>query len=206
MCLVITSFELTSINSFAIPASEYTTYKPFIDSHYTASEIQVFKEEIDGKSEYKGRHESTEGTLYKSAITDKEILYYLDVFKHKPIYLDTMDRYINPHVYKKYKIEAYEDLDIIEKGQMGHGSLERVDAVDEQGESYKEVEYRYLGYTESGEPITNDFYPADFKNTTAVNTRTYKTTPNAAVTWKEFREKKIPLWSTVSTYEHQPKK
>lgn len=171
--------------SFALSESIYTTYKASIESKYTETERQAFKVRIDDLSEYKGRNESQNNTLYTSDITIEQILYYLLEYKglaQDPSGYDT--RKINPYVYKKYKVIAYEELSVIEKDRAGHGSYERVDTAEG-----KELEYRYLGYTDAGIKITNDFYPADFKSGTDPRSRTYNTTSKATESWMSFIDK-----------------
>lgn len=171
--------------SFALNTSIYTTYKTTIESKYSEAERQTFKTRIDNLSEYKGRNEKQEGTLYESDITLEQILYYLNQYKNIKLENTDDSLRLNPYVYKKYKIIAYDEVGVIEGNQAGHGSFERVDTVEG-----KEVEYRYLGFTESGTPITNDFYPADFSSGTDPLARTYATTSEAKGSWEVFNLKK----------------
>lgn len=171
--------------SFAMNNSIYSTYKELIESKYTEAERLVFKETIDELIEYKGRKESKEGTLYASDITEEQILYYLIEYKGKRVDLkDDNNKKINPYVYKKYKILAYDDIGVIEGSKTGNGSFEEVTTVEGV-----EREYRYLGYSKTSTLITNDFYPADFKSGTDPLTRNYKPASDALGSWKSFNNK-----------------
>ncbi|MBN2899957.1 MAG: hypothetical protein JXO44_14405, partial [Clostridia bacterium] len=191
LCLAMGYGDYFSRPSFAVSSDIYSTYKSEIESTYTEEEMLSFKQTIDDALSYQGRNADLwdKVELYRETdISMEEILYYLDVYKNESIRADDRKRLLNPHVYKKYKVVAYEDLSIIEQDQMGHGSVEMVDAVDENGDPYKEKEYRYLGYAADGTIITNDFYPADFKSGTPAESRTYKTSSEAPGSWAEFND------------------
>lgn len=173
--------------AFAMSSDIYTTYKASVEAQYSEAERLAFKEKIDDLSKYKGRNESIADTLYYASailepveISIEQILYYLIEYKKNQVVNDD-GKWLNPYIYQKYKIVAYDDLEIIEKEQRGHGSFERVDAL-----GTKELEYRYLGYSDADIEITNDFYPADFKSGTDPLTRTYKSDSEATASWTAF--------------------
>ncbi len=173
---------------FAMSSDMYTTYKASVESKYSEAERLAFKEKIDGLEAYKGRNESLDGTLYKaSEISIEQILYYLTEYKSVEL-RSTYDesKRLNPYIYQKYKIIAYDYLSVIEKEQRGHGSFERVDALGS-----KELEYRYLGYSNADIEITNDFYPADFKSGSDPLSRTYKSDAEANSSWEIFNKKEF---------------